>query len=281
MMNITDNAMRTVARCEVGAEFFTAPQRYILGADQEVFQDENGNPVGAWDMMMGRILGLPYNEDNEVMPEVGSFPQQSMQPYTEQLRTYAGLFAGASGLPVTSLGIISDNPASAEGVHAVREDLLVTARDASTSFTPAWVRTMQTAVQLKNNLTELPDELRRMTVRWADPATPSRSASADAAMKLVSAGIIPADSDVALEMVGMSAADVIRIQAHRQIKEAPNRLAGLLEGRAEEGGLEKAQEMKATADALASLRRAGVAPESAAGLVGLDGVEFHEEATDA
>lgn len=275
MMAITDHAMRSVARAEVGAEFFTAPQRYILGADQDFFLDENGKSVGAWDLMMGRMLGVPYNDVDEQMPEVGSFPQQSMQPYSDQLRTYAGLFSGASGLPVSSLGIISDNPASAEGVHAVREDLLVTARDASTSFTPAWVRTMQTAVQLKNNLTELPDELRRMTVRWSDPATPSRSASADAAMKLVSAGIIPADSDVALEMVGMSSADVMRIQAHRQIKEAPDRLAGLLEGRTEEGGLEKAQEMKATADALGSLRRAGVTAESAAALVGLDGVEFH------
>lgn len=276
MMNITDNAMRTVARAEVGSEFFTAPQRYILGADEEAFIDENGNPLPAWDLMMGRILGLPYNEEHEVMPEVGTFPQQSMQPYTEQLRTYAGLFAGASGLPVASLGIISDNPASAEGVHAVREDLLVTARDATASFGGAWVRTMQTAVQLKNNLPEVPDELKRMTVRWADPAAPSRSASADAALKLVSSGILPADSDVALEMVGLSTADILRIQAHRQVKAAPDRLAGLLEGAPAKDALKDAQTMKVTADALGSLRRAGVTPESAANLVGLGSVDFHE-----
>lgn len=277
MMNITDNAMRTVARAEVGAEFFTAPQRYILGADQEMFQDENGNAIGAWDMMMGRILALPYNDVDEQMPEVGTFPQASMQPYTEQLRTYAGLFAGASGLPVTSLGIVTDNPASAEGVHAVREDLLVTARDAAQGFTPAWVRTMQTAVQLKNNLSEVPDELKRMTVRWADPATPSRSAAADAAMKLISAGIIPADSDVALEMVGLSSADILRVQAHRKRQAAPDRLAGLL-GAAGTGDVEEATEqanlLKAKADAMGTLIRAGVKNGDAAQLAGVEGVEF-------
>ena len=280
MMNITDHAMRSVARAEVGAEFFTAPQRYILGADQEMFVDENGNNIGAWDLMMGRILGIPFNEESEQMPEVGTFPQASMQPYSDQLRTYAGLFAGASGLPVTSLGIISDNPASAEGVHAVREDLLVTARDATTTFTPAWVRTMQTAVQLKNNLNEVPEELKSLTVRWSDPATPSRSASADAAMKLVSSGIIPADSDVALEMVGLSQADVLRIQAHRKRQQAPTRLAGLLEGRPAatdpEDELKNAQTLKAKADALGSLIRAGVKSEDAARLAGVSDVEFHE-----
>lgn len=279
MMAITDHAMRTVARAEVGSEFFTAPQRYILGADEEMFTDENGNPVGAWDLMMGRLLGVPYNEESEVMPQVGSFPQQSMQPYTDQLRTYAGLFAGASGLPVTSLGIVSDNPASAEGVHAVREDLLVTARDATTNFTPAWVRTMQTAVQLRNNLSEIPDELKRLTVRWGDPATPSRSAAADAAMKLVSSGILPADSDVALEMVGMSNADMLRVQAHRKRKEAPNRLAGLMEGRSSDRPgdvLKDAQALKAKADALGALVRAGVKSEDAARLAGVTDVEFHE-----
>lgn len=277
MMAITDHAMRTVARAEVGSEFFTAPQRYILGADDEMFLDENGNPLGAWDLMMGRLLGVPYNEESEVMPQVGSFPQQSMQPYTDQLRTYAGLFSGASGLPVTSLGIVSDNPASAEGVHAVREDLLVTARDATNGFTPSWVRTMQTAVQLKNNLTEVPDELKRLTVRWADPATPSRSAAADAAMKLVSSGILPADSDVALEMVGLSNADMLRVQAHRKRKDAPNRLAGLMENRSAErpgDALKDAQTLKAQADALGALIRAGVKSEDAARLAGVTDVEF-------
>ena len=137
---------------------------------------------------------------------------------------------------------------------------------------------MQTAIQLKNGLTELPDEVRKLSIRWADPATPSRSASADAAMKLVSSGILPPDSDVALEMVGLSDADILRIQAHRQRKEAPNRLAGLLEGRGETGtqSLKDAQALKANADAFGALIRAGVKSEDAARLAGITGVSFHE-----
>ena len=116
-----------------------------------------------------------------------------------------------------------------------------------------------------------------MTVRWADPATPSRSASADAAMKLVSAGIIPADSDVALEMVGLSAADVLRIQAHRSRQAAPDRINDLLSGTGAgdvEEATEQARLLKAKADAMGVLIRAGVKSDDAARLAGVSDVEF-------
>ncbi|MGN0056467.1 MAG: phage portal protein [Atopobiaceae bacterium] len=38
---IIDKAMRDVLRMEVGAEFFTAPQRYILGADDSLFRQSD------------------------------------------------------------------------------------------------------------------------------------------------------------------------------------------------------------------------------------------------
>ena len=45
VMSLTESAMRTVARAEVGAEFFSAPQRYLLGADEDAFQRPDGSKV--------------------------------------------------------------------------------------------------------------------------------------------------------------------------------------------------------------------------------------------
>lgn len=55
LRGIVDKAMRDVLRMEVGAEFFTYPQRYVLGAADTLFgdppegctEDEEGNFVDA------------------------------------------------------------------------------------------------------------------------------------------------------------------------------------------------------------------------------------------
>ena len=41
-MALTDQAARTSLRAEVSAEFFSSPQRYLLGADEEAFTDDDG-----------------------------------------------------------------------------------------------------------------------------------------------------------------------------------------------------------------------------------------------
>ena len=40
VMSITDSAVREALRTEVSAEFFTTPQKYLLGADEELFEPQ-------------------------------------------------------------------------------------------------------------------------------------------------------------------------------------------------------------------------------------------------
>lgn len=281
MMYTTDAAMRCVARAEVSAEFFSAPQRYILGADSENFLDEEGNPLPAWDLMLGRMMIQPYNEDADQMPQVGQFDAESPTPHRDLLEMWAGQFSAQTGIPLTTLGVMQTNPASAEGLYASNEGLLITAHQAQRDFSSAWVRTMQTAVQLRHNLSELPDDLKRLTIRWADPSTPSRAQAADATMKLVSAGILPAASEVTLELAGLSQAQVVRIKAEQRAAQAPSRLTELLANKTQvpeldesEKALKDANVLKTKGDALGLLRRAGVTAEDAARLVGLEGISF-------
>ena len=62
---------------------------------------------------------------------------------------------------------------------------------------------------------EPPDKTRRIETVWRNPATPTVAAQADATVKLVQAGILPADSDVTLEMAGLSEGQRQRVRADR------------------------------------------------------------------
>lgn len=215
VMYLTDAAMRTLVRSEVGAEFFSAPQRYLLGADEEAFIGPDGTQKAVWDMVIGRILAIERDENGDV-PQVGQFAQISMQPHTEQLRQWAALFAAEVYLPVSSLGIIHDQPASAEAIYAVKEELITEAETAAEGFTPAWVRSVQTGVQMRDGLPSVPSELRSLGIRWRDPALLSKAQNTDATMKQVEAGVLPAESDVTLEQLGYDDTTIQRIQADRR-----------------------------------------------------------------
>lgn len=215
VMRLTDSALRTIVRSEIGAEFFSAPQRYLLGADEDAFVDAAGNKKSTWDMVVGRILAIERDEDGDV-PTVGQFPQVSMQPHTDHFRMWATAFASETGLPVSELGIVQDNPASADAMYAATRTLIEEAEDTCEAFTPAWVRAMTTAVQLREGLSQPPADLSKLGVRWRDPAQLSQAATTDAVIKQVQTGILPAESDVTLEALGYDDTTIQRIQSDRR-----------------------------------------------------------------
>lgn len=126
-MSIVEAAVRTMKRSEISAEFYSFPQKYVLGTDQE------GKPIEKWKASMSALLEFSKDEDGD-HPTVGQFSQASMQPYMDQLRTLAALFAGESGLTLDDLGFVSDNPSPAEAIKASHETLRLTARKAQRTF---------------------------------------------------------------------------------------------------------------------------------------------------
>ncbi|WP_457835981.1 hypothetical protein, partial [Staphylococcus aureus] len=89
-----------------------------------------------WDVLIGKMLTLstPENPDDPD-PILNQFPQVSMQPHAELLRFWGTLFSGETGIPVGSLGIIQDNPSSAEAIYAAKEDLVLEAEESARMFT--------------------------------------------------------------------------------------------------------------------------------------------------
>lgn len=125
-MSIMQGALRTLLRSEVSAEFYSFPQKYITGLAQDA-------EVESWKATISSMLTFTKDEDGE-KPTLGQFTQQSMSPFTEQLRTFAALFAGETGLTLDDLGFVTDNPSSAEAIKASHENLRLAARKAQKTF---------------------------------------------------------------------------------------------------------------------------------------------------
>uniref|UniRef100_UPI003F498467 phage portal protein n=1 Tax=Nocardia suismassiliense TaxID=2077092 RepID=UPI003F498467 len=215
VMSITDEAVRTVLRTEVSAEFYSSPQRYMLGADPDAFVDAKGRVRTGWEAILGRMLAIGRDQDGNI-PEVGTFPQMTMQPHIEHMRSVATRFSGATNLPVAALGIVQDNPSSAEAIYAAKEELITEAEYACDVFGMAWTNAVRTGLMLRSKLTEMPPEWNRLRVNWRDPATPSRSSAADAVQKTVTAFPWLAESRVALEQLGWDETTIERAMADKR-----------------------------------------------------------------
>lgn len=120
-------AMRTLERSEVSAEFYSFPQKYVVGLSDEAER------LDTWRATISSMLRFDKDSEGD-KPQLGQFQQQSMSPFTEQLRTAAAMFAGETGLTLDDLGFVSDNPTSAEAIKASHETLRATARKSQKTF---------------------------------------------------------------------------------------------------------------------------------------------------
>ncbi|MBE6483664.1 MAG: phage portal protein [Actinomycetaceae bacterium] len=222
VMTITDRAMRAALRMDVASELFTAPGLLIRGLTEEQWED-----VKQWSWKLGTVRGLTKDEEGD-LPEVDRIPQQSMQPFVEQLRELAAEFAGATSLPLSALGIVQDNPSSAEAIYAMKEDLVSEATAANRIYGYALNRVYQNVVMLRDGLDEPSGELAGLSTRWRNPAMPSIVSQSDAMVKQISAIPGLAETDVALEELGYSAEQISRIRAQMARSQARQSLMEVL-----------------------------------------------------
>lgn len=224
VMSIHDQALRTVLRSEVTAELYQMPQRVLLGADDSAFLDAQGNLKPKWQTVLGAVWALGTGEDG-TKPDIKQLPGAPSTPYLEQLRMQAQLFAGETNIPLASLGIVSDsNPTSADAYLASREDLIAEAEGTTDGWSPAWRRSMLTALAMTEGVTEIPSEwAAAITPRWRNPVFTSRAAAADAGMKQLAAVPWLAETSVGLELLGLTDDQIKRAESER--RRAEGRLA--------------------------------------------------------
>lgn len=223
VMSITDDAVREKARSEVAAEFAAFPQKWLLGTDVETIND--GNRYSA---AMGVMQEVAKDPDGD-SPTIWQSPQLTMQPHIDYMRSLAAQFAGETDLPLSSLGVVSDNPSSAEAIYAAKEDLVIDAQNLNRSNAQALrnVALMALAVSHGTDWATERDAGHGIEPMFRDEARPSVVSMSDALLKQVQAIPWLADTDVALEMLGYNEEQRQRMQSDKKRAQADAAISSL------------------------------------------------------
>jgi len=219
VMNITDRALLTIVRSEIASDFYAVPRTALLGVAEDAFRK------GKWQAAIDVFLAFTRDENGDA-PDVKQLPQMTMQPLTDMYRMIATQFSGATGVPVSNLGIVTDNPPSAEALYADDRRLVNTARAQNRIMGSALSRVAKRIVRLRDGDTPGLDDI---DVSWANPSFTSPSTSADALVKLSSVFPWLSDSEVALEFAGFSQAEITRLLADKRRSEASSRITQLVD----------------------------------------------------
>lgn len=225
VINYTDKAIRTTVRSEIGAEFFTAPQRYGLGIDEF--------DMDRWTAITGRMLTIGRDENGD-LPSLGQFPQVSMTPHQDQMRMWASVIAGETGVPMDELGFPSDNPASDSAIQSQRDPLRLNADKVIRSLQGSLRRLAMTTVMLRDGLTEPTEEMKQIMPWFAPTFRLSDSAAGDVAIKYAQAVPWLAESPVLLEKMNLSQQQIERALADKRKAQGGSLVERVLAGRGEE-----------------------------------------------
>lgn len=211
-------AKRTLERADITAEFYSFPQKYVLGMDNEA------ESLDTWKATITSMLQISKDSEGD-KPVLGQFTTASMSPFTEQLRMAAAGFAGETGLTLDDLGFVSDNPSSSEAIKASHETLRVMARKAQRSIGSGFLNVAYLSVCLRDNYPYLRNVFYNVKPKWEpvfEPDASTLSLVGDGAIKINQAVPGYISAEVLRDLTGIKGkkqemqADVQSIQGNNE-----------------------------------------------------------------
>lgn len=169
-MYYQDRAKRTRERMEVSSEFYSTPQKYVLGLSEEA------DDFDTFKATISTMLDFRKDEEDGSVPSVGQFTQQSMSPFIEQMKADAADFAGETGLTLDDLGYVSQNPSSAEAIKASHETLRLIARKAQKKFASGFINAGYLGACLRDGTNYTRTEAIKSRVMWEPIFEPDMAA---------------------------------------------------------------------------------------------------------
>jgi hypothetical protein len=253
-----DKAMRDVLRMELGAEFFTFPQRYVLGATEGLFsapsEDEDAeeadedaeeadedaetivSPQAKWDAYVGAIWAITRDENGD-LPQVGQFTPSSAENFTAMFENDAQRFSGATNVPLAQLGVLSNNYTSSDALGAANDPLILEVETMNRRNAAAMEEVARMMMCAKDGCkpSELGERADTVQAYMRDPSKSTFAASADAWVKIGGADNSLVGTDVWYEGVGFSQATIDRIEANKDKADATAELGAIAELLASKG----------------------------------------------
>ena len=197
-------AQRTLERADISAEFYSFPQKYVVGTSQDV------EPMDKWKATISTLLEFTKDEEGD-SPKLGQFTQQSMSPFTEQLRTAAAGFAGETGLTLDDLGFVTDNPSSAEAIKSSHEQIRISSKKAQRCFGSGFLNVGYLASCLRDNYPYLRSQIYNVTPKW-EPVFEADAST----LSLIGDGAIKINQAIPEYITGETIRDLTGVEGNNQ-----------------------------------------------------------------
>ncbi len=229
-MSQHDAGLRTLIREEGHMDVFSFPDMWLLGASDSIFKNPDGTQKAAWQVMLGRIKGLPDDPEAETpRADVKQFPAASPEPHLSSYAQKAKNFAGEHDIPVGSLGIQAEtNSSTDDGSDNAQRNLIAEAEGATDDMSPPILRATLRAMAMTSGETSIPAEWLSIDSKWRNPAYLSRAALADAGSKQIGSAPWLAETEVGLELLGLDEQQISRALAEKRRAQGVSRLAELV-----------------------------------------------------
>lgn len=177
-MNIQNKIRIVLSGADITAEFYSWPQRYIVGLSDDAEFDTMKASLSSF---------LAIGSSDSDKPTLGQFNQQSMAPHIDQFKMYVAAFSGETGLTMDDLGFATENPSSADAIKSSHENLRLTARKAQRTFGSGFLNVGYVAACMRDNYPYQRNQIYMTTPEWKplfEPDASQMSGIGDAAIKL-------------------------------------------------------------------------------------------------
>lgn len=232
LMSYTDMAIRTLIRQEATAEFYSAPHLWFLGAAPDAVNADK------WSSLVNAINGISKDEDGD-HPAMQQVAQASMQPHSDMLRTIAMLVSSETNIPVSDLGVTTENPSSAEAMAEAERKLTREADRQNKVFGRAVSQALAIAYCTAHDTSVAPDSWKQVRPVWQTTREISLAARADAYQKISAALPGFAASAPGLRLLGLNEDEISELQASSQQQQTQSALTTLLTGSGGTGAQEE------------------------------------------
>lgn len=206
VMGITDAACRNLTNLQGAQELMALPSRYVHGITDADMKDKDGNPVPKWQAYLGR-----FNTLADPNSKVTQLSAADLRNFYDGTSHYARIVSSLTGLPTHYLGLVSDNPASADAIRSAEARHVKRAEDKGRVVGGVAEDVSRLGMEIVDG--EVPEEAERMEAILADPATPTYASKVDSVVKLYGNGTGLLPREAAWEELGYGPEKIARYKS--------------------------------------------------------------------
>lgn len=226
---LCDEAARTMFHMQVLGNFYMMPRLALMGLTDDQFEAIVSSKMKTY---IDAVLATTRDQSTGQVPQLQQLNGASPQPFIDVVQLLAKQFSAETAVPLNSLGVVQDNPSSADAIQASREDICDVAERDIDSDAISLRRVIRLALAVEQDLTtdELPADELAVAPHFMPANMASLAARADAAAKYAGIRTGFGETDVCAEMLGFDEAERARITAQARRAAGSDFLRQAVEG---------------------------------------------------